>query len=413
MKRQQILIGTLVLGLLLVLAVGLSLAQEPEPPEGEIGMEGEIGVAAVSSRIPVQGRLTNAGGSPLNGTYSIRFSLYAAATGGTALCSDTNSVSVEDGLFYSEIWGSCGTDDINGQQLYLGIEVEGDGEMMPRQPILPVPYAFSLIPGAIISDTRDGVLTVRSTGSGYNDALLAYAEGTGKAVTGAATDGIGVYGTSVNSDGVQGYSLDDDGVVGISINGDGVVGATLSGTGVVGLSGTGTAISAEGTGIIQSTAKSYVWISGNGVRPYSQSDSTVIDLDSIGGAIVTPGATASARYVMLPVTVPGPLYGQDMTISDLDIYWVGDTDMDAITDIRFRRQTGVCDSCYAEILHDATDHTCYEDTHPTGCTIHYDLTSNNVLTADSGVLYMMLQLTAIGNDTWIRIGGVRLTLEHD
>ena len=116
---------------------------------------------------------------------------------------------------------------------------------------------------------------------------------------------------------------------------------------------------------------------------------------------------------MLPITVPGPLYGQDVTISGLDIYWVGDTDMDAITDIRLRRKTGVCSTCYVEILHDATDHTCYEDTYTTGCTVPYDLTSNNVLTEDSGILYLTLELTPIGNDTWLKIGGVRLTLEHD
>ena len=395
MKRQQILTSVLVLGLLLALAVGLSLAQEPEPPEE--GAEREMGVAApamgLDDVVPIQGRLTDASGNPLDGMYSLTFSLYDVSSGGTALCSDIDNVEVSNGLFNAEM-DYCTASTINGQRLYLGIKVESDAEMTPRQKISAVPYAWGLRPGAIISDTRSSaILNVENYGSGTG-------------VTISSSDRYGVDASSSSS----GYAA----VLGCNDNtGIGVQGVSIGGVGVSAGSVVDVALKAVGTGIIQSTAKSYLWISGNGVRPHQQSDSTVIDLDSIGGAIVTPGAAASARYVMLPVTAPGPLYGQDVTISDLDIYWVGDTDTDAITDIRFRRQTGVCDSCYVEILHDATDHTCYEDTNPTGCTIHYDLTSNNVLTADSGVLYLVLQLTAIGNDTWIRIGGARLTLEHD
>ena len=44
---------------------------------------------------------------------------------------------------------------------------------------------------------------------------------------------------------------------------------------------------------------------------------------------------------------------------------------------------------------------------------HYDPTSNNVLTADSGILYLTLELAFSGSTTWVEIGGVRLTLEHN
>ena len=50
---------------------------------------------------------------------------------------------------------------------------------------------------------------------------------------------------------------------------------------------------------------------------------------------------------------------------------------------------------------------------PTGCTLHYDLTTNNVLTADSGILYLTLELAFSGASTRIDIGGVKLTLRHD
>jgi len=387
---QRILISVSMLGLLLALAAGLTHAQGSDPPEAEPGVEGEVAAAAgVSDRITIQGRLTDDSDNPVDGMYGMRFRLYDVPTGGTPLCTFSRPVSVENGLFSTYMMGSgC---SIDGRQLYLGVEVEGDGEMRPRQYVDSVPYAWSLRPGAIIRDTSsDHILRVINNGSGM---ALSVSSETGS-------------GVSVSSN--TGYA-----VSAASLGGTGVFGGSLAGTGVVGSSVAGAAISARGTGVITSTAESYVWISGNDVRKYRQSDSTIVDLDSIGGAIVTPGVAGSRRYVLLPVTVPGPLYGQDVAISALDIYWLGNTDMDVITDIRLRRQTGVCDSCYVDILHDAADHTCWDDDNPQGCTLHYDLTSNNVLTEDSGILYLMMQLAALADDTWIRIGGARLTLEHD
>ena len=92
----------------LALLAGLAAAQGPEAPEGELSSEGADGVAAaVADGIPIQGRLTNAAGNPLAGTFSIRFRLYADDLGTTVVCEDTHSVTVENGLFFSVIWGTC------------------------------------------------------------------------------------------------------------------------------------------------------------------------------------------------------------------------------------------------------------------------------------------------------------------
>jgi hypothetical protein len=211
-RKWLILSPTVVLVVLVVLAlaVGLTQAQGPEPPEGEVGVEGEVGAAAaVGNRIPVQGRLTDASGNPLNGTYTIDFYLYDALTGGNLVCDDDvgNDVPVSNGLFAWEIFGNCGSDDPTGLQLYLEIRVEGE-TLQPRQAIYPVPYAFSLKPGAIISDTRDGVLTVRSTYSGDGDAIIADAWGTGEAIEAYARDGVGLFAKSDTYIGLQAYSYD-------------------------------------------------------------------------------------------------------------------------------------------------------------------------------------------------------------
>jgi hypothetical protein len=50
---------------------------------------------------------------------------------------------------------------------------------------------------------------------------------------------------------------------------------------------------------------------------------------------------------------------------------------------------------------------------PTGCVQHYDLSTNNTLSSDSGVLYLTIELNFSGASTWVNLGGVRLTLEYD
>jgi hypothetical protein len=139
-----------------------ALGQEPLPPDQEgTGPASPDGL--VSRSIPIQGRLTDAGGAPINGTKNITFTLYTASVGGTALCEDSDPVSVVNGLFATSMQ-YCTAANINGQGLWLGLWIRGEAaEMTPRQPIYPVPYAFSLVPGAEIGGVGagDGSLYLR------------------------------------------------------------------------------------------------------------------------------------------------------------------------------------------------------------------------------------------------------------
>lgn len=375
------LLGVLVVMLTLAVATKLSVAQRLTPENNAR----PAAVNAGSNFIPIQGYLTDSDGTPLNGVYPIVFRLYDVGMGGTALCEHALNVNVIEGLFNTYMnGGGC---SIDGRQLYLGIQVGSDAEMSPRSYIDNVPYAWSLRPGAeIVGDSSNEILTAENTGSGT-------------AILGRSVD----------------ESVDAIGVAGSSLAGSGVKGLALAGVGVQADSFSGVSLKATGTGIIQSEANSYVWISGNGVRPYRQSDSTIIDMTSIGAARVYRGDVAGYKNVMLPITVPGELYGQDVTVTGLDIYWVGDTDTEAITAVLMRRQTGVCStsSCYETILFDTADHTCNEDIFSTGCTLHYNLSNNNVLSSSSGILYLTIEMGFSGASSWIDIGGVRLTLAHE
>ncbi len=176
MKTERFLIVVLVLALLFTAGMQLGQAQDPgtaaqvqdpdtaaQPDDPDAGVQpaeppavaqpaGEAGTAAVlQDRIPIQGRLTDASGNPLNGNYNVTFTLYGAAVGGPPLCQNLiATVAVDHGLFNHTI-DLCDTANaIEGEQLYLGVKVGSDPEMTPRQPILSVPYAFTVKPGAVI-----------------------------------------------------------------------------------------------------------------------------------------------------------------------------------------------------------------------------------------------------------------------
>jgi len=358
------------------LAVSLGRAQAPEPPRG---VQSPDAPDAHSNYIPVQGRLTDAGGNPLDGEYPLTFRLYDTSSGGAALCEDIRSTTVEQGLFQTYMQAvDC---PIDGRQLYLGIEVNSDGEMTPRRYIDNVPYAWSLRPGAKVeAELDDPLFYTLNTGSGAG-------------VWGASLTGAGVHGAGGTSPGVEGYSLTGPGVYASSLGGVAIAAA----------------------GVITSTEPTYVWISGNGVRQFGHNDSTIIDMNNHGGANIMRGAVGGTKNVILPITIPGTLYGQDVRLTALDVYWVGATQFDAITAVILRRQTGVCTTseCFENIVFDSADHTCEFANEPTGCMLHYDLSENNVLSPTSGVLYLTLELAFSGEASPIDVGGARLTLEYD
>jgi hypothetical protein len=378
MKAQRILIGVLALALSLVLAVGLSQAEGPETPKSASGVERETSAAAaVSAEIPIQGRLTDASGSPINGTRTITFTLYTSSVGGTAVCQDVDPVEVVNGLFSARM-GYCTASDINGQQLYLGIQVEGNPEMTPRQAILPVPYAWSLRPGAIISDTStSAVLNVFNHGNGW---------------------------------GLDAYSKGDDAVHGRSdaSNHAGVSGEnTGGGIGVYGYSDTGVAIRATGTGIIQSTAKSYLWISGSGLVKDLSTDTTRWDM-VYGAARIWRGTTAGGKYVYLPVTIPGVLYGQNVTVTKITVYYFcADGTKGYITQTKLVKHISADNTTVLTIIEDDTNRTSN-----TATSYSLNLTTNNVLSVDQGILGLRFYLSFADDTNWVQIGGVRLELEY-
>ncbi len=96
----------------------------------------------VPAKINYQGYLTGSGGTPINATVPIVFSLYNTASGGTALWSETQTVVVASGI-YSVNLGSVNPITLPFDAVYyLGVKVGTDVEMTPRQVLTSVGYAF-------------------------------------------------------------------------------------------------------------------------------------------------------------------------------------------------------------------------------------------------------------------------------
>jgi hypothetical protein len=108
-------------------------------------------VLAMNNSIPIQGKLTDAGGNPLNGNYEMKATIYDHESAGTALCTDTDTIVVTKGLFVMN-FANCSSNVFGGvTQLYLGIQVGSDLEMTPRQPLYGAPFAHGLVNGVLSS----------------------------------------------------------------------------------------------------------------------------------------------------------------------------------------------------------------------------------------------------------------------
>jgi hypothetical protein len=130
-----------------------------------------------TATIAYQGRLADAAGAPLTGTYNMIFRLYATATGGTPLWTEqwtgSNSVRVSDGLF-NVMLGSLNAirqEYIAGRdQLWLGITVGTDDEMRPRVQLGSVPFAVQAltVPDGSVTTAKiaDGNVTTAKIADG-------------------------------------------------------------------------------------------------------------------------------------------------------------------------------------------------------------------------------------------------------
>ena len=115
----------------------------------------KLALAAIPPTLNYQGHLTDSSGVPIDGPVNMVFAIYDIDTGGTALWSDTRSVTIDQGVFSVEL-GSTPNPFPPGlfeNPLWMGLSVGTDAEMIPRRPISSTAFSFK----AGDANTLDGV----------------------------------------------------------------------------------------------------------------------------------------------------------------------------------------------------------------------------------------------------------------
>ncbi len=372
----------LVVALALSMQFTLSQAQEAGPGSGEVVIQADTG-----GFVPVQGKLTDSSGNPLSGDYSIAVRLYNTASGGTALCSVLETVTISNGLFTLLV--PCGRAQIDGQQLYAGIQVGSDAEMTPRLPIYPAPYAFSLRPGAIIANTTSGqnsLKVISNAGGGGGDASL-WVENSSTA------NGIALWSKAAG----------EDASVVIENAGSGALLKAFGGDGGE------DEVQITNQGALQMKADSYLFSPGNDFKAVAGNDLTLA-VSEFGSLRVSAAATGEKK-IAIGITLPGVLYGQPVKVEEITIFYNTSSSSSCIThtDVFRLRSSGITAGYPTadSLISDATDRL-------SATYVGYTIvpTANQLLNAEQGILNITLTLNFINTAHYIQIGGVRVRLGH-
>ncbi len=203
------------------------------------------------------------------------------------------TVSVSDGVFAVEVdFGA----QFKGEARWIQTETkcadDADYTNLPRVALNAVPYAMSLIPGAIISTTvsadKAGVYSRNTNSTAYSVGVWGRADAAGA---------FGVYGSSASGQAVRGDATSGYGVVGVSASGDGVRGQTTSGkSGVYGQNDNTTAYSTGVWGRADAAGNFGVYgssASGQAVRGDSTTGHGVVGVSTSGDGV--RGQTTSGK----------------------------------------------------------------------------------------------------------------------
>lgn len=166
-------------------------------------MAGAVGAPrmaeAVPAGMPVQGTLTSADGTAVEGSQVVRFRIYDAASGGNVLHEESMTLMLEKGAFAAYLGKAAPLPfaTFTGSEVWLGITVGTDAEMTPRFEIGTVPFAAraqvcesvgdlaagdvqhkltsGCAPGAAIRDiTADGVVTCEPVAGGIPSGAIMF-----------------------------------------------------------------------------------------------------------------------------------------------------------------------------------------------------------------------------------------------
>jgi hypothetical protein len=227
---------------------------------------------AIPQRINYQGVLKNkATGQILpDGSYGVTFRLYTASTGGSAVWTESATVTISNGILNYQLGSAVALALSFDASYYLGVQVSGDSEMSPRERLTSVGYAYRAADADNATNAVNATNTDMIDGLDSNDFLRT----TGGTFTGTLSGGI-FYGND-NSSGpiISGMNL---GV------GPGIYGYSTATAAIVAENGgAGSAIYARNSSSTLPTLSVHNYCdmySGSGNAIYAESSSALPTLD--------------------------------------------------------------------------------------------------------------------------------------
>ncbi|MEZ4332530.1 MAG: hypothetical protein R3F35_12285 [Myxococcota bacterium] len=146
MSRRTVSAIALALAIDFVIAIGVFVGSAPTAS------------AQVPGQVSFQGLLLDAGGQPVTGNVDLAFALFADASGGTPLWSESHpATAVIDGVYDVALGSTTPLTPavLAGTTRHLEVTVDGE-TLTPRRPLLAVPYALTA--GSLASvESLDGM----------------------------------------------------------------------------------------------------------------------------------------------------------------------------------------------------------------------------------------------------------------
>jgi len=164
-----------------------------------------VALAPLQAQIPqlinYQGKITR-NGNPVSGAVAITFSIYATSTGGTPLWSETQTVTLAEGIF-EVLLGSVtpfpkNLFAVSGDR-YLGIKVGTDSEASPRFRLTSVSYALRAVSSDSALVARTALISTPSPNSVTSAAIVDGAVNAADLADNAVTAGKIAAGAAVKS----------------------------------------------------------------------------------------------------------------------------------------------------------------------------------------------------------------------
>jgi hypothetical protein len=120
--------------------------------------------------VPIYGHLEDAAGQPVNGSVTMRFSIYEGASGGTAQSATSMNVLVSDGVFYALVGSADSAMGSMGptRQMFVGVSVNNGTELTPRFQVGTVPYVFNAMATSMFGGMSPSAFSYASHGHSWS-----------------------------------------------------------------------------------------------------------------------------------------------------------------------------------------------------------------------------------------------------